>query len=52
MKAHAVLHLCIWSNSLKQREKCIQAATALIEEGTSVVIGTCSGSPINPCRST
>ncbi|UPX17183.1 DNA kinase/phosphatase Pnk1, variant 2 [Ascochyta rabiei] len=26
------------SNSLKQREKCVKAATALIEEGTSVVV--------------
>jgi len=24
---------------LKQREKCVKAATALVEEGTSVVIG-------------
>jgi hypothetical protein len=27
------------SNTLKQREKCVKAATALLEEGTSVVIG-------------
>jgi predicted kinase len=27
------------SNTVKQREKCVKAATALIEEGTSVVIG-------------
>jgi hypothetical protein len=28
------------SNIMKQREKCVKAATALIEEGTSVVVGT------------
>lgn len=28
------------SNVLKQREKCVKAATTLIEEGTSVVVGT------------
>jgi hypothetical protein len=24
---------------MKQREKCVKAATALVEEGTSIVIG-------------
>jgi predicted kinase len=27
------------SNALKQRERCIKAATALLEQGTSVVVG-------------
>ena len=34
-----MLPLCSLSNVLKQREKCVKAATALVEEGTSVVIG-------------
>lgn len=40
MAARAVLPLGILSNIMKQREKCVKAATALIEEGTSVVVGT------------
>ena len=33
------------SNALKQREKCIKAATALLEQGTSVVVGRSSRNP-------
>jgi bifunctional polynucleotide phosphatase/kinase len=40
MTARAVLPLGSLSNIMKQREKCVKAATALIEEGTSVVVGT------------
>jgi len=40
MAARAVLPFGILSNVMKQREKCVKAATALIEEGTSVVVGT------------
>jgi hypothetical protein len=28
-----------WVTRMKQREKCLKAATALVEEGTSVVVG-------------
>jgi hypothetical protein len=30
---------------MKQREKCIKAANALIEQGTSVVVGTYTQNP-------
>lgn len=40
MAARAVPPLGILSNILKQREKCVKAATALINEGTCVVVGT------------
>lgn len=40
MAERAVLPLGIWSNIMKQREKCVKAAMALLEEGTSVVVGT------------
>jgi bifunctional polynucleotide phosphatase/kinase len=36
---HGELLLRMLSNLMKQREKCVKAATALIEEGTSVVVG-------------
>lgn len=38
--AHAVPLLRSLSNMLKQRDKCVKAATALVEDGTSVVVGT------------
>ncbi|KAJ4987269.1 polynucleotide kinase 3 phosphatase [Stagonosporopsis vannaccii] len=38
MAARAVPPLGTLSNALKQREKCVKAATALIDEGTSVVV--------------
>jgi hypothetical protein len=43
--ARVVPGLGALSNILKQREKCVKAATALIEEGTSVVVGTFFSAP-------
>jgi hypothetical protein len=39
MAARAVLPPGTLSNILKQREKCVKAATVLVEEGTSVAVG-------------
>ncbi|KAJ4361284.1 DNA kinase/phosphatase Pnk1 [Ascochyta clinopodiicola] len=45
MATRAVPPLGALSNSMKQREKCVKAATAFIEEGTSVVVGTLAPAP-------
>jgi hypothetical protein len=34
---------------LNQREKCVKVATALVEEGTSVVVGTYIWDPNHAC---
>lgn len=47
LSARAVRRFCALSNTLKQREKCVKAATALIEQGTGVVVGTYSRNPIS-----
>ena len=50
MAARAVPPLGTLSNVLKQRENCVKAATTLINEGTSVVVGKLLRHPASSTR--